>query len=117
MFPIDDLGAWLFKGLIAVCFTLLSWLGWLFRTQSKKVDDHDREIAELKSLSVSEDKVREIVKETIDTAVDPIHDSIKRIEDLVRSNTEIVKQLELRAAREEGRQELLKELKAVGSGH
>jgi septal ring factor EnvC (AmiA/AmiB activator) len=113
MFPIDDLGAWLFKGIVTLCAVLISWLGWLFKTQSKKVDDHDREIAELKAQAVTEDKVREIVIESLQ----PMREDISEIKDILKTTASTVKDVETRMARQEGYQEALREIKtANGNG-
>lgn len=84
------------------------FLWWVIRTDKKKLEDHDKDIAVLKSMAVDEDKVREIVTE----AMDPFREDLREIKDLVRENSITVKHLEISLAQQAAYHQAYKELKS-----
>lgn len=108
MIPIEDIAGYLVKGLLIILSGFSGFLWWLVKADKKKLEDHDKDIAVLKSMAVSEDKVREIVTE----AMDPFREDLKEIKDLVRENSITVKHLEISLAQQAAYQQAYKELKA-----
>jgi hypothetical protein len=98
----------------AILSSIVGLLSWLFRTEKTKIDNHEKEIERLKAQAVTEDKVREIVTESINTAVYPIRDDIREIKELVKRHTLMTEQLQIKVAQQEGYQQALKEFKVVG---
>jgi hypothetical protein len=102
---------------VAILTGIVGLLSWLFRTEKTKIDNHEKEIERLKAQAVTEDKVREIVTESINTAVYPIRDDISEIKELVKRNTLMTEQLQIKVAQQEGYQQAVKEFKTIVGGN
>lgn len=113
MFPTEVIINWIMKILLMFLAALVTFLGFVIKSEKTKIDRHEQEIEKLKAQAVSEDKVREIVTESMCAAVVPIREDMTEIKELVKECSLTVKQLEIRVASQEGYQQAIKELKAV----
>lgn len=105
--PVDDLISWFFKLTIA---GVMSFLWWSKREDKKLLESHTEEIVKLKSSSVTEEKVREIVTEVTNTAIHPMVETMAEIKKMVLENTSVTKSVQIKLAEQEGYQRALKEM-------
>lgn len=103
---------WLLSIVAGVWGLASAYFLWLKKEDKKKLDKHETDIKELQSTAVTEDKVRNIVTDTINKAVLPMCKDMAEIKELVRTNTETTKQVQLKMAEQEGYQKAVKELKS-----
>lgn len=106
--PVDDFIGWFFKVSLGA---VLALFGWLFKAEKSRIDDHAKEISMLKSSSVSEDKVREIIRETVDTALIPMREDLQEIKRVTGESALNIKQMEIEMARQEGYRKAEREMK------
>ena len=106
--PTDDLFGWLFKFIFV---TVTGFLVWGKKRDKDKLDKLAEEVTKLKSEMVTEDKVRSIVTETINTAIIPLCADMAEVKKLVTSNSEITKQLQIKMAEKEGYEQAIRDLK------
>lgn len=109
MAPIDDIMGWLLKLMIA---GVMSFLWWGKKEDKKLLKTHTEDIVRLQSQAVTEDKVRVIVTEAIGNAILPMHENIVEIKRLVTDNSDLVKQLQIRMAVQDGYQQAIKEIQS-----
>ncbi len=88
----------------------IAYLWWGKREDKKTLDRHTMEITTLQSTSVTEEKVRDIIIESIALALTPVTGSLNEIKDLVVANTVITKGLQSRADYEDGYRQAKKDL-------
>ena len=108
--PFDELIGWFFKLIIA---GIMSFLWWGKREDKKLLNSHSKDIVRLQSQAVTEDKVREIVTEATNTAINPMYKTMDDIKTIVTDNSNLVKKLQIKQAVQDGYQQAMKELKAA----
>ena len=104
--PIDELVSWLFKVVVG---GFISFMWWIRREDKKALESHTADIVKLKSVAVTEDKVREIVTEVTSSAIHPMIETISEIKQIVTDNSNITKAMQMKMAEQEGYQKALKE--------
>lgn len=105
--PFDELLGWFFKMIIA---GVMSFLWWGKKEDKKLLEAHSEEIVRLKSTSVTEDKVREIVTEVTTTAINPMLAKMDDIRHVVMDNAATTKQMQIKMAEQDGYRKAVKEL-------
>lgn len=108
--PVDELMSWLFKLVVG---GIMSFMWWTKREDKKLLDSHTEDIVKLKSEAVTEDKVRDIVTEVTKLTIQPMQDDVSEIKAMVRANTEVTKDLQVKLAEQEGYRKAMQELKSV----
>lgn len=105
--------------LVGLSSLLILVLGYMFKNEKKRIDDHgsaleehSKELERIKSNAVTEDKVREILNESITAGVTPLYHAMDELKHLVKTNTDLTNRLQLDFARQEGYRQAEKELKA-----
>jgi len=113
--PVDDLVGWFFKLIVGA---FISYSAWVHKKDKEHFREHDRAIIKLQSTSISEDKVRSIVKEEINSVREDLKEDmidlkgdLKEIKSLVLENINIVNDIRLERAKEQGYKEALKAVK------
>jgi len=103
--PVDDLIGLFFKFLLGGAVSLLFWGK---RKDKEKLDEHSTAIVELKTLLVTEDKVRAIIKDEIN----PVRDDMREIKNMVRTNSQVLSDLTYKIAEQEGYKRATDDIKA-----
>jgi hypothetical protein len=105
--PVDDIMGWFFKLILA---GIMSFMWWGKKEDKKLLKAHSDDIVKLQTQAVTEDKVRRIVTEALSDAIHPMHENIVDIKRLVTDNSDLVKQLQIKMAVQDGYQQAMKEL-------
>lgn len=114
----DDLISWVFKGVITI---VVGVVGFVFKRRADDIDDTldkhddqitgiDREVVKLKADSVSEAKVREIVKTEFTAGLDPVMKAIAEMKTDMGEQKQATQHLLLALAEQKGRNEILEKL-------
>ena len=112
-----DLISWVFKGLIGLCLTV--W-GFFYKRRADGIDNtlekHDNQLNEinedvvrLQSETVSEAKVREIVRTEFNAGFTPIVESIGKIEEGMKTQEQCTQHLLIVIAEQKGYNDARKE--------
>lgn len=99
---VDDLAAWALKAVVALIAGFVALLTYMFKTEKDKITTHEKEIADLKAQSVSEDKVREIVTDCFTSLKEDMKDDMQELKIIARENMELTRSLQVDVAQMQG---------------
>lgn len=113
----DDLISWVFKGIITI---VVGVVGFVFKKRADGIDDTldkhddqitviDKAVVKLRADSVSEAKVREIVKTEFATGLSPVVLAIEEMKEGMKSQEQATQSLLLAIAEQKGYNEAMKE--------
>lgn len=99
----DDPVGWFFKLAIA---GVMSFLWWCKREDKKLLESHTKELVELRASAVTQDEVRQVVKEV----TYPMIETMREIKQVVTDNKGVTDSIQIKIAEQEGFQKALIEV-------
>jgi len=109
----DDIGL-LFKAVMGMIGTITAAvIGLFYRTRKEHreiIDSHSKKLVVLENKIVTEDRVREVMKDELNNKMEPVLDTLGEIKELCRQNTNHINTMSADLAEQKGYRQAVKDL-------